>query len=93
MAATVRRQAREVPLALRRTCFVTGELARELARRARKGQERFTLLRLPGSYASADAKTRVSLPMYSAVAEATGCQRFVFDWQATRPIGYLLDRP
>jgi len=93
VTAAVREQAQKVPIGLRRTCFMLGGVPYELAKKVRKGKERYTVLDLPSAYGGPEAKLRAGLLIYKAIADATGCQRFVFDWDANFTIGYLLSRP
>ena len=61
-----------------------------LAKQVRNGKERYTVLKLPADYESKNAKQKAGLVIYKAIADATGCQQFVFDWDANFTIGYLL---
>ena len=63
----------------------------ELAKQHRNGKERFTLLKAPGAYTPDGAKQKAGINIYKAVADATGCQQFVFDWDANFTIGFLLN--
>jgi hypothetical protein len=51
------------------------------------------VLGAPGTYHFDKAKAQAGLVVYRALAEATGCQQFVFDWDANFTIGYLLSLP
>ncbi len=86
-------KASEIPKALRNTCFIIGGVPFELAKIGRKGKERFTILNAPNAYQLESAKSKAGLNIYRAVAEATNCQQFVFDWDANFTIGYLLSLP
>lgn len=84
--------ARQVPAAQHNTCFIIGGVPYELAKAARQGQERYTVLSAPSAYAAMpNAKTKAGVTIYRALADATGCQQFVFDWDANFTIGYLLN--
>ncbi|RSK34584.1 acetate and sugar kinases/Hsc70/actin family protein [Hymenobacter metallilatus] len=95
VAGSVRAAARQVPASQRATCFVLGGVPYELAKTSRQGQERYTQLLPPAEYtrSGGGAKLAAGLNIYSAVAETTGCQQFVFDWAANFTIGYLLTLP
>ncbi|MBO2008014.1 DUF6799 domain-containing protein [Hymenobacter negativus] len=94
VATEVKVKAGQVPAKLRRTCFIIGGAPYELAKAVRQGQEPFTVLSAPSAYASpAGAKGKAGLNIYRAVADATGCQQFVFGYDANFTIGYLLSLP
>ncbi|RZK57685.1 MAG: hypothetical protein EOO59_08995 [Hymenobacter sp.] len=94
VAADIAAKAREVPAANRQTCFIIGGVPYELAKAVRQGQEQFTVLKTPAEYAQLDgAKLKAGLTIYKALAEATGCQQFVFGWDTNFTIGYLLSQP
>ena len=94
VARDVADNARQVPEALRQTCFIIGGVPYELAKVNRRGKERFTVLSGPAAYAELpNAKTKAGVNIYKAISDATGCQQFVFDWDANFTIGYLLTMP
>jgi len=94
VAADVADKASQVPTAQRKTCFIIGGVPYELAKSVRQGQEQFTVLKAPADYASAEgAKLKAGVTIYRALAEATGCQQFVFGWDTNFTIGYLLSQP
>ncbi|MDO7852216.1 DUF6799 domain-containing protein [Hymenobacter convexus] len=94
VAADVKAKAGQVPAAQRSTCFIIGGVPYELAKAARQGKESFTVLRAPGAYPElTGAKAQAGLNIYQAVAEATGCQQFVFGYDTNFTIGYLLSLP
>ncbi|MBO0950791.1 hypothetical protein [Fibrella forsythiae] len=86
----VKAKAKQVPADLRKTCFIIGGVPSELAKQVRKGKERYTVLKMPAGYTGENAKQKAGLTIYKAVADATGTQQFVFDWDANFTIGYLL---
>jgi hypothetical protein len=86
----VKGKASKVPANLRETCFIIGGVPYELAKQSRNGKERFTVLKAPGDYKAEGAKQEAGLNIYSAIATATGCKQFVFDWDANFTIGFLL---
>jgi hypothetical protein len=86
-----RSKASRVPAGQRATCFIIGGVPYELAKQHRVGKERYTLLKAPGSYTADGAKQKCGLNVYSAIADATGCKQFVFDWDANFTIGFLLN--
>lgn len=94
VATEVKAKANQVPVQLRGTCFIIGGAPYELAKAVRQGQESFTMLHAPGTYSQlAGAKAKAGLNIYQAVAEATGCQQFVFGYDANFTIGHLLSLP
>lgn len=92
--ADVKAKAQRVPASLRQRCFILGGVPYELAKLAGAGTGRYTVLAAPASYAQRDeAKVKAGVAIYRTIAEATGCQEFVFDNQANFAIGYLLTTP
>lgn len=89
----VRAKAGQVPAQLRQTCFIIGGVPYEMAKQVRVGQERYTVLNAASAYQFDKAKAKSGLVIYRALAAATGCQQFVFDWDANFTIGYLLSLP
>ena len=79
-----------VPSNLRGKCFIIGGVPFSLAKQSRNGLERYTVLKAPGDYTGKDVKEKSGLNIYKAIADATGCQQFVFDWDANFTIGFLL---
>ncbi len=93
VAIDVRAKAQQVPASLRQTCFIIGGVPYEMAKQVRQGQERYTVLDAADAYKFDKAKAQAGLVIYRALAEATGCKKFVFDWDANFTIGYLLSLP
>jgi hypothetical protein len=94
VAADVAAKAALVPTAQRQTCFIIGGVPYELAKAVRQGQEPYTVLKAPADYAQVEgAKLKAGTTIYRALAEATGCQQFVFGWDTNFTIGYLLSQP
>ncbi|WP_210521439.1 acetate and sugar kinases/Hsc70/actin family protein [Hymenobacter terricola] len=93
VAADVKAKVAQVPADLRGTCFIIGGVPFELAKKVRKGKERYTVLDAPSAYQLDNAKSKAGLNIYQSIAEATGCRQFVFDWDANFTIGYLLTLP
>ncbi len=89
----VKAKAKQIPTAQRKTCFIIGGVPFELAKAVRKGKERYTVLDAPTAYKMENAKTKAGINIYKAIADATGCEQFVFDWDANFTIGFLLDLP
>lgn len=89
----VKAKAKQVPVGLRQTCFIIGGVPFEMAKKVRNGKERFTVLKAADTYQLDNAKSKAGLNIYKSIAEATGCQQFVFDWDANFTIGYLLTLP
>ena len=86
-------KAKQVPASHTKTCFILGGVPFDLAKQVRKGKERYTVLKAADEYNLKDIKESAGRNIYKAVADATGCQQFVFDWDANFTIGYLLTRP
>ncbi len=94
VATDIATKAHQVPAARRQTCFIIGGVPYELAKAVRQGQEQYTVLKAPADYAQLDgAKLKSGVNIYKALAEATGCQQFVFGWDTNFTIGYLLSQP
>ena len=94
VATDIATKAHQVPAARRQTCFIIGGVPYELAKTVRQGQEQYTVLKAPADYAQLDgAKLKSGVNIYKALAEATGCQQFVFGWDTNFTIGYLLSQP
>lgn len=80
----------KVPENKRNVGFIIGGVPFTLANQHRKGEERYTVLRAPGSYEAKDKKMGSGLNIYKAIVDATGTDTFVFDWDANFTIGFLL---
>ncbi|MCE6989995.1 hypothetical protein [Dyadobacter sp. CY323] len=84
-------KSKQIPSELRNTCFIIGGVPFEMAKEVRKGKERYTTLSDPLAYSKlTNAKTKAGVNIYKAVKDATGCNQFVFDWDANFTIGFLL---
>lgn len=90
VAQEVAAKAKQIPAGQRKTAFIIGGIPFELAKQVRNGKERYTVLKAPADYTGENAKQKAGLVIYKAIADATGCQQFVFDWDANFTIGYLL---
>lgn len=87
----VNAKSKQIPAELRKTCFIIGGVPFEMAKEVRKGKERFTTLSAPLAYSKlTNAKSKAGVNIYKAVTDATGCDQFVFDWDANFTIGFLL---
>lgn len=86
-------KSKQIPSANRETCFIIGGVPFELAKAVRKGKERYTVLDAPSAYKLDNAKSKAGLNIYKSIAETTGCNKFVFDWDANFTIGFLLNLP
>jgi hypothetical protein len=92
--ADVTAKAKMVPANKREVCFIIGGVPFELAKQTRNGEERYTVLNNPNTYKAGDKKkTACGINIYKALVEATGCDTFVFDWDANFSIGFLLGLP
>lgn len=84
-------KSKQIPSGLRKTAFIIGGVPFEMAKEVRNGKERYTVLSAPSAYAKlSNAKSKAGVNIYKAVADATGCQEFVFDWDSNFTIGFLL---
>lgn len=90
VATEVAAKAKQIPTDHRKTCFIIGGVPFELAKAVRNGKERYTVLDAPSAYKLENAKSKAGLTIYKAIADATGTDQFVFDWDANFTIGYLL---
>ncbi|RQO32371.1 hypothetical protein DBR32_01840 [Taibaiella sp. KBW10] len=87
----VKTKAQSIPAAKRKVCFIIGGVPYELAKKTRQGEERYTVLNAPDTYKAGDSKKVSSgLNIYKALVDATGCDTFVFDWDANFSIGFIL---
>jgi hypothetical protein len=89
----IKQKASGVPNQKRKVCFIIGGAPFQLAKAVRQGKERFTVLNAPDAYKMDDAKAKAGINIYKAIADATDCQQFVFDWDANFTIGFLLALP
>lgn len=81
----------QIPQNQRANCFIIGGVPFKLAKESRNGEERFTLLKNPDEYSSGDdVKLKSGLNIYRSLYDNTGCQNFIFDWDANFTIGFLL---
>lgn len=89
----VKEQLTKVPENKRNVCFIIGGVPFTLAKQHRNGEERFTVLNAPDQYKAVDKKMGAGLNIYKAIADATKCDTFVFDWDTNFTIGFLLSLP
>ena len=82
-----------IPSMKRKTCFIIGGVPFSMAKQVREGKERYTILKAPKDYKLDDAKGKAGVNIYKAIKDATGCEQFVFDWDANFTIGFLLNLP
>ena len=71
-------------------CFLIGGVPYKLAKKVRNNDERYTVLKDPGDYKVEGAKMKSGINIYKAIKDATGCDVYVFDWDANFTIGFLL---
>jgi hypothetical protein len=86
----VKEKIGRIPEGKRNVCFILGGVPFTLANQHRKGEERYTVLKDPGSYKAADKKMASGLNIYKAIVDGTKADTFVFDWDANFTIGFLL---
>lgn len=89
----VKTKASQIPKTKNEVCFIIGGVPFELANQHRQGQERYTVLKAPADYSAEKPKIKSGLNIYKALVDATGCDTFVFDWDANFSIGFLLSLP
>ena len=89
----VKNKASQIPPKQREVCFIIGGVPFELANQHRQGDERYTVLKAPADYTTDKPKTKSGVNIYKAIADATNCDTFVFDWDANFTIGFLLSLP
>lgn len=82
-----------IPAAKTQTCFIIGGVPFDMAKQSRDGKERYTQLGKPGSYQGDEAKMKSGLNIYQGLTDGTGCDQFIFDWDANFTIGFLLTLP
>ncbi|MBK6948701.1 MAG: hypothetical protein IPH16_12190 [Haliscomenobacter sp.] len=82
--------AAQVPAAQRSVCFIIGGAPFDMAKTHRNGKERYTVLKAPGDYDQTAQKAKAGATIYQALKDKTGCDTFVFDWDANFTIGFLL---
>jgi hypothetical protein len=93
VANDVAAKAKQIPADNRKVCFIIGGVPFDLAKTHRNGKERFTLLKAPQGYQVEKAKEKAGLNIYKSIAQTTGCEQFVFDFDANFTIGFLLNLP
>ncbi|PSR55093.1 hypothetical protein AHMF7605_17070 [Adhaeribacter arboris] len=86
----VKAQVSKIPENKRNVGFILGGVPFTLAKQHRKDEERYTVLKNAGDYKAVDKKMAAGLNIYKAIADATGTDTFVFDWDANFTIGFLL---
>jgi len=79
-----------VPSSRTELCFMIGGVPFSLAKEIRNGKERYTVLKDPSEYKAEKAKIKSGLNIYKAIKDASGCDLYVFDWDANFTIGFLL---
>lgn len=84
-------KSKMVPSKRTDVCFMIGGVPFKLAKKVRNGKERYTVLKAPKDYNLEGAKMEAGLNIYKAIEDATGCNQYVFDWEANFTIGFLLD--
>lgn len=89
----IKQKMSALPATKKEVCFIIGGVPFELAKQTRQGDERYTVLNAPGTYSSDKAKVKSGINIYKALVDATGCDTFVFDWDANFTIGFLLGLP
>ncbi len=89
----VKAKCSDIPSMKRKTCFIIGGVPYSLAKPIRGGKERYTVLKAPKDFKVDNAKDKAGLNIYKAIKDATGCEQFVFDWDANFTIGFLLNLP
>ncbi len=83
-------KSKMVPSNKTSTCFIIGGVPYKFAKQVRKDKERYTVLQSSSFYKGDGAKAKAGKNIYKAIEEATGCKKFVFDWDSNFTIGFLL---
>lgn len=88
--------ASNIPKGKRSLCFIIGGVPYNMAKATRTDKGRFTMLNTDiKAYDEVvkkkGKKVESGLNIFKAIADETGCKRFVFDWDANFTIGFLLD--
>ncbi|MBK7095540.1 MAG: hypothetical protein IPH57_11000 [Saprospiraceae bacterium] len=83
-------KAKQIPKERTTTCFIIGGVPFDMAKQVRNEKERYTVIKNPDFYKADGAKMKSGLNIYKSVKDATGCELFVFDWDANFTIGFLL---
>ena len=83
-------KAQKVPESKRKLCFIIGGVPFEMAQTSRKQKQRYTVLKTIDEYSFDNERLNSGLNIYNAIRVATGCERFVFDWDSNFSIGFLL---
>ncbi|HHH53835.1 MAG TPA: hypothetical protein ENK91_09270 [Bacteroidetes bacterium] len=83
-------KSKMIPKSRTEVCFMIGGVPFNLAKEVRKDKERYTVLKDPEDYNAEGAKIKAGLNIYKAIKDATGCDEYVFDWDANFTIGFLL---
>ncbi|MBE7690115.1 hypothetical protein [Tenacibaculum piscium] len=87
--------AAHIPKGKKSLCFIIGGVPYNMAKALRTDKNRFTMLtpdvsRYDDVVKRKGKKVASGLTIFKAIAEETGCKRFVFDWDANFTIGFLL---
>lgn len=82
-----------VPSSKTKTCFIIGGVPFDMAKQTRNGDERYTVINDPGDYTADEAKMKSGLNIYQGLKDGSGCDQYVFDWDANFTIGFLLNLP
>jgi hypothetical protein len=82
--------AKVIPADKRGFCFIIGGVPFKMAKTHRVEYERYTVLNAPGTYTFDGEREQSGVNIYGALRKGSGCNTFVFDWDANFVIGYLL---
>jgi hypothetical protein len=82
--------AKVIPADKRGFCFIIGGVPFKMAKTHRVEKERYTVLNAPATYTFDGEREQSGVNIYSALRKGSGCNTFVFDWDANFVIGYLL---
>lgn len=88
--------ASNIPKGKKSLCFIIGGVPYNMAKATRTDKGRYTMLTTDMKAYDEVAKKKgkkveSGLNIFKAIADETGCKRFVFDWDANFTIGFLLD--
>jgi hypothetical protein len=79
-----------VPADKRGFCFIIGGVPFKMAKTHRIDKESYTVLNAPETYSFDSEREQSGVNIYSAIRKGSGCNLFVFNWDANFVIGYLL---
>ena len=93
----VKSKLASIPATNAKTLFIIGGVPHKMAKKMKKGNERYTVLTTDVTFfddiAKDDDKNKAGLNIYKGIVDATNPGQVVFDWDANFTIGFLLNMP